>query len=245
MKEFETLFTIAGTFGVTLWVVTFALLTIVLGNMTVGHDLGTLSVRVREALQVAASSEKMTDELRSALGILFGQYRATWFTVEALPIPVYFQVAMLLSLCALIPRVSAEWLSCIPVLHIAAWTGFIALLKKNDRRVTAAIKKACPEVAEGEKLADAQVFGRRVVLWELPLIAFGIAIFWCGAWGIVGSVLASIILGMIRTLHVTANLTIAPAYNATAERLQTPKPLEQSVNKETATGDRGEHVGES
>lgn len=136
-----------------------------------------------------------------ALGTLFGQYRATWFTIEALPIPIYFQVAMLLSLCALIPRISAVWLSFIPILHIIAWTCFIALLKRNDQCVNVEIKKAGLEKNEGEKLAESPIFGMRVVLWELSLIAFSIAIFWWGAWGIVVSVLACIILSMDRSRH--------------------------------------------
>lgn len=77
--------------------VTVALLTLVLSGAVIGNELGTLSALVSQLHEVAETLQ-MSAERRRAFKTLLSQYHALWFTVEVLPIPMYFQIALLLAL---------------------------------------------------------------------------------------------------------------------------------------------------
>jgi hypothetical protein len=208
--EFDSFFTLAGTFGVTLWVVTVALLTIVLTTTSVGSDLGILSGLARKAVGLTTTLQ-MSQEMRAALDTFVGQYRAIWFTVEVLPIPMYFQVSMLLALFALIPGIQGYWLSFIPMVHIIGWSVFLRFLKRNQKRFEEALTEAGVEQTTVERLPDVHILTRRVVAWQIPLLILSMLILFLPSttWSLVVTILVCIIAAMIQTLRVTANIIIA------------------------------------
>lgn len=207
--DFENFFILTGSISATLWAVALAILALTLSSSLLPGGLGHLSA-ISEEMSAVADKMQLSLEMRQLYSLLRTQYRGLWFLIQLLPMLIFFQVAMLLSIAAAFPGLPLTWAWAVPLTHIAAWTYLVRLLKKGDVARKEAIERAGIVEAD-HNLPDKGALTFRALLPQFLLLAIGFYIIVAGGTQltIAVSIAASLVFGFICATKILTDLAFS------------------------------------
>ena len=200
---------LAGVSG-TLWAIALVIVTVVVARPATGREFGRLS-RLKVHAEFLAATRDVNPKVRTLLRHSRSIYFQAWFISEALPIAVFFQVAIMLSLAGLLPLRDYTLLWAVPLVNYLPFHWLLRRALENSRKAEAARVQVDAGPASQE-LSDKERFSnRRKYLAPALLLLAGTAvlILWPRIDMIATVAAGALLTGLVYGLNAASNLTAA------------------------------------